>query len=57
MYILDIIVGTRPNFAKAAPIIRAIESKKKSQFKYRLIHTGQHYDNNLSEFILQQLKT
>ena len=37
MYILDIIVGTRPNFAKAAPIIRAIESKKKSQLNLLII--------------------
>jgi UDP-N-acetylglucosamine 2-epimerase (non-hydrolysing) len=54
---LDIIVGTRPNFVKASAIIRAIDLKNKNQniLRYRLIHTGQHYDVNLSNIFFEQL--
>ena len=47
---IDIIAGARPNFMKIAPIIEAIEIKKKEGKKidYRLVHTGQHYDQNMS---------
>ncbi len=48
--ILDLIVGARPNFMKIAPIIREIEKRRAtgSTLNYRLIHTGQHYDRNMS---------
>ncbi|MBW7893077.1 MAG: UDP-N-acetylglucosamine 2-epimerase (non-hydrolyzing) [Chitinophagaceae bacterium] len=48
---VDIIAGARPNFMKIAPIIEAIEDVKKSGMpvSYRLIHTGQHYDKNMSD--------
>lgn len=39
-------VGTRPNFIKAAPLIRAF---KKYNIDFRLVHTGQHYDTNMSD--------
>lgn len=54
---LDLIVGARPNFMKIAPIIHAIEKANniKDQISYRLIHTGQHYDANMSETFFQQL--
>jgi len=45
-------VGTRPNFMKAAPLIRAFE---KHGMDYWLIHTGQHYDKNMSEIFFQEL--
>ncbi len=56
MYI-DIIAGARPNFMKIAPIIDAIELaiKKGENFAYRLIHTGQHYDRQMSGDFFQQL--
>lgn len=47
---IDLIAGARPNFMKIAPIIDAIH-KAQSDGKniyYRLIHTGQHYDKNMS---------
>ena len=47
--IIDLIAGARPNFIKISAIIRALDNYKKNRnLKYRLIHTGQHYDNNMS---------
>lgn len=54
---VDLIVGARPNFMKIAPIIHAINKVNLlgPQIKYRLIHTGQHYDTNMSETFFKQL--
>ena len=52
---IDIIAGTRPNFIKIASIINAIKEKQYCQLNYRLIHTGQHYDKNMSEVFFKQL--
>ncbi len=55
--LIDIIAGARPNFMKIAPIIEAIK-KAKSQgqdIEYRLIHTGQHYDRNMSGSFFEEL--
>lgn len=52
MHILHV-VGARPNLMKAAPVMRAISHCP--QFKQTLIHTGQHYDANLSDVFFQQL--
>jgi UDP-N-acetylglucosamine 2-epimerase (non-hydrolysing) len=51
---IDLIAGTRPNFIKIAAIIHAIESSKIT-INYRLIHTGQHYDEKLSHGIFRDL--
>ena len=57
MKIIDLIVGTRPNFMKVAPIIKAIdELGAKRRLDYRLIHTGQHYDNLMSGQFFDQLE-
>jgi UDP-N-acetylglucosamine 2-epimerase (non-hydrolysing) len=55
--LIDIIAGARPNFVKIAPIIRALEVRqtKGSQLKYRLVHTGQHYDDCMSGNFFSQL--
>jgi UDP-N-acetylglucosamine 2-epimerase (non-hydrolysing) len=55
--LIDIIAGARPNFIKIAPIISAIEDAKSIQIKmdYRLIHTGQHYDRNMSGSFFEEL--
>lgn len=47
---IDLIAGARPNFMKIAPIIHAIQKVQKDgiDMDYRLIHTGQHYDRNMS---------
>jgi UDP-N-acetylglucosamine 2-epimerase len=46
------VLGARPNFVKAAPVIRALADLGASQ---RVIHTGQHYDERLSEVFFVQL--
>lgn len=50
---IDLIAGARPNFVKIAPIVEAIS--RTNELKYRLIHTGQHYDKNMSEAFFDQL--
>ncbi len=54
---ITIVAGARPNFIKIAPIIRAIEQKQKegASLSYRLVHTGQHYDKNLSDTFFEEL--
>ncbi|MDB4795494.1 UDP-N-acetylglucosamine 2-epimerase (non-hydrolyzing) [Verrucomicrobia bacterium] len=57
MPLIDIIAGARPNFMKIAPIIRAIKQSQSSGEKlgYRLVHTGQHYDERMSASFFKQL--
>jgi UDP-N-acetylglucosamine 2-epimerase (non-hydrolysing) len=55
--LIDVIAGARPNFMKIAPIIDAIEVRRKEGYdiKYRLVHTGQHYDKKMSGDFFEQL--
>ena len=55
--LISIIAGARPNFMKIAPIIEAIESEKNKgkNIDYRLVHTGQHYDKNMSGSFFEEL--
>ncbi|HEX5412877.1 MAG TPA: UDP-N-acetylglucosamine 2-epimerase (non-hydrolyzing) [Terriglobia bacterium] len=46
------VVGARPNFMKAAPVIRALAAYPVEQM---VVHTGQHYDFNMSEVFFRQL--
>ena len=48
-----IAVGARPNFMKAAPLLRAL--RKKRLARLTLIHTGQHYDREMSSFFFRDL--
>jgi UDP-N-acetylglucosamine 2-epimerase (non-hydrolysing) len=54
---LTLVAGARPNFMKIAPIITAIRnaSMSGSNISFRLIHTGQHYDKNMSDSFFEQL--
>jgi UDP-N-acetylglucosamine 2-epimerase (non-hydrolysing) len=54
---IDLIAGARPNFMKIAPIIEAIEKLKGEgkDLNYRLIHTGQHYDQKMSGNFFEEL--
>ena len=54
---ITIVAGARPNFIKIAPIIIAIEKKQNegANISYRLVHTGQHYDKNLSDTFFEEL--
>jgi UDP-N-acetylglucosamine 2-epimerase (non-hydrolysing) len=47
------IVGARPNFMKVAPVMNALKTRK--QVIQTLIHTGQHYDANMSDVFFEQL--
>lgn len=49
-----LIVGTRPNFMKAAPVYNAL--MKQQKFNTIIIHTGQHYDHNMSDIFFEQLE-
>ena len=46
------VVGARPNFMKAAPVIAALSKRAVAR---TLVHTGQHYDANMSAVFFQQL--
>lgn len=58
---VTIVAGARPNFMKIAPIINAIEAFNKScendsyKFLFRLVHTGQHYDDLMSKAFFEDL--
>ena len=47
------IVGIRPNFIKLAPLVR---EAKKRKIDYKIIHTGQHYDYELSKIFFEELE-
>ncbi len=47
------VVGTRPNMMKVAPIARALDAQPDA-FEHVLVHTGQHYDHELSAIFLEE---
>jgi UDP-N-acetylglucosamine 2-epimerase (non-hydrolysing) len=49
---LDHVIGARPNFIKAAPVMRALRDRGVAQ---RVIHTGQHYDDRMSDVFFREL--
>jgi UDP-N-acetylglucosamine 2-epimerase (non-hydrolysing) len=51
---IDLIVGARPNFMKAAPLLRELK-RDSSGFRPRLVHTGQHYDPKMSKLFFDDL--
>lgn len=55
--LIDLIAGARPNFMKIAPIIEALDAPRAEglPLQYRLIHTGQHYDQKMSGDFFEQL--
>lgn len=54
------VVGARPQFIKAAAVSRAIgaydEAGNQNRLHERIIHTGQHYDDNMSNIFFEQLQ-
>lgn len=49
---IDVVVGTRPEIIKMAPIVLGLQE---AGVPYSLVHTGQHYDRELSEVFLDEL--
>jgi UDP-N-acetylglucosamine 2-epimerase (non-hydrolysing) len=47
------IVGARPNLPKIAPLIR--EMRRHAEIEPLLVHTGQHYDEHLSDVFFRQM--
>jgi UDP-N-acetylglucosamine 2-epimerase (non-hydrolysing) len=56
---LLLIAGARPNFMKVAPLIHAIQhhngSGRSPEIHYKLVHTGQHYDEKMSGVFFREL--
>lgn len=55
---ITLIAGARPNFMKIAPIISVVRLAQKAgkPLSYRLVHTGQHYDDQLSKVFFEELE-
>ncbi|HSL20627.1 MAG TPA: UDP-N-acetylglucosamine 2-epimerase (non-hydrolyzing) [Vicinamibacterales bacterium] len=51
---IDLVVGARPNFMKAAPLAELLRERR-PDWLTRVIHTGQHYDEKLSQVFFRQL--
>jgi len=51
---IALVAGARPNFMKIAPVARALDRAKKD-FSYRLVHTGQHYDEEMNAVFFREL--
>jgi UDP-N-acetylglucosamine 2-epimerase (non-hydrolysing) len=49
-----LIVGTRPNFMKMAPVVAQLRLRP-DEFETVLLHTGQHYDHGMSQVFLEEL--
>ncbi len=55
---LTLVAGARPNFMKIAPLIHALEAHnltKSRKLEYDLVHTGQHFDEKMSETFFREL--
>lgn len=46
-------VGTRPNYMKAGPVMKVLADRE--SVRQTLVHTGQHYDANMSKVFFQEL--
>lgn len=51
---IALVAGARPNFMKIAPLIRAFE-RLPDRIRYRLIHTGQHFDRDMNDVFFEEL--
>jgi UDP-N-acetylglucosamine 2-epimerase (non-hydrolysing) len=50
-----IVAGARPNFMKVAPLVRELRQNGRGM-EFKLVHTGQHYDYQMSEVFFEELK-
>ncbi len=55
--LVDLIAGARPNFMKIASLVKALDHQRErgGRLRYRLVHTGQHYDPRMSGAFFAQL--
>ena len=51
-----LVAGARPNFMKIAPIVRALKGHKGDNLEWRIVHTGQHYDYEMSQSFFEDLE-
>jgi UDP-N-acetylglucosamine 2-epimerase (non-hydrolysing) len=57
-----LVAGARPNFMKIAPIVRALKAQSDPQItqitriEYKIVHTGQHYDYEMSQTFFDDLE-
>jgi len=51
---IHLVAGARPNFMKIAPIVRALQARA-GAFDFRIVHTGQHYDREMSDVFFDEL--
>ena len=61
IYRIMLVAGARPNFMKIAPIVRALgvrreELGEKNDLEWKLVHTGQHYDYEMSQAFFDDLE-
>lgn len=52
--LIHLVGGARPNFMKLAPIVRALQARS-DRFEFRVVHTGQHYDRDMSDVFFEEL--
>jgi len=50
------VIGARPQFIKAAALSRAIRNKFSDKIKEVIVHTGQHYDDNMSRVFFEEME-
>src|SRR5437660_6917292 len=51
---VHLVAGARPNFMKIAPLVRALRAHN-AALRFKLIHTGQHYDHGLNGVFFEEL--
>ena len=51
---LYLVAGARPNFMKLAPMVRALLARPDA-LAFRIVHTGQHYDREMSDVFFEEL--
>ncbi len=60
-YTICLVAGARPNFMKVAPIAHALQARKNAagltgiDLRFSIVHTGQHYDVNMSDVFFREL--
>lgn len=53
MRTIYLVAGARPNFMKIAPVVRALQTN--GRLDYRIVHTGQHYDRDMNDVFFEEL--